>query len=134
MTQRASGSFEVNLAPLATAWSGDTAPLARMSLDKKFTGDLDATSQGEMLSAGTAVKGSAGYVALEKVTGTLHGRTGTFTLQHSGTMNRGAPSLSITVVPDSGSGELVGLMGSMQIIIENKQHSYVLDYSIDGAP
>ena len=133
MTRRASGSFVVKLAPLTAAWGGDAPPLARMSLDKKFTGDLDATSQGEMLSAGTAVNGSAGYVAIEKVSGTLHGRAGTFTLQHGGTMTRGAPSLSVTVIPDSGTGELVGLTGSMQIIIENKQHSYIFDYSLDGA-
>ena len=105
-----------------------------MSIDKRFTGDLTATSQGEMLSAGTAVKGSAGYVAIEKVTGALHGREGTFTLQHSATMNRGAPSLSITVVPDSGTGALAGIAGTMQIIIEHKQHSYIFDYSLDGAP
>jgi hypothetical protein len=105
-----------------------------MSIDKRFTGDLTATSQGEMLSAGTAVKGSAGYVAIEKVTGTLHGREGSFTLQHSATMNRGTPSLSITVVPDSGTGAFAGLAGTMQIIIENKQHSYIFDYSLDGAP
>jgi hypothetical protein len=105
-----------------------------MSIDKKFTGDLEAASQGEMLSAGTAVKGSAGYVAIEKVTGTLHGREGSFILQHNATMNRGAPSLSIAVVPDSGTGALAGIAGTMQIIIENKQHSYTFDYSLDGAP
>jgi len=131
--QRASGPFEVTLAPLAPAWTGDGAPLARMSIDKRFTGNLDATSQGEMLSASTAVKGSAGYVAIEKVTGTLHGREGSFVLHHTGTMNRGVPSLSITVVPDSGTGALVGLTGSMQIIIDNKQHSYIFDYSFNGA-
>lgn len=133
MTERAVGPFEVKLAPLATAWTADAAPLARMSIDKRFTGDLEATSHGEMLSAGTAVKGSAGYVAMEQVTGTLHGREGTFTLQHSATMNRGAPSLSITVVPDSGTGALSGLTGTMQIIIQNKQHSYIFDYSLDAA-
>jgi hypothetical protein len=132
-SQRAAGPFEVKLAPLAPAWPGDEAPLARMSIDKRFTGDLDATSRGEMLSAGTAVKGSAGYVAIEKVTGTLHGREGTFALQHTGTMNRGAPSLSITVIPDSGTGALSGISGTMQITIENKQHSYIFDYTFDGA-
>ena len=132
MTTRASGPFEVKLLPLDTAVGGDAAPLARMSIDKTFTGDLEATSQGEMLSAMSPVQGSAGYVAIEKVTGSLHGRTGTFTLQHSATMNRGAPSLSITVIPDSGTGELTGLSGSMQIIIENKKHSYIFDYSFNG--
>ena len=133
MSQRASGSFEVKLAPLAPAWTGEAAPLARMSIDKNFSGDLDATSQGEMLSAGTAVEGSAGYVAIEKVTGSLHGRDGTFTLLHTGIMNRGAPSLSITVIPDSGTGALSGISGTMQIVIENKQHSYVFDYTLDSS-
>lgn len=132
LIHRAKGSFEVTLAPLAAAWNGDAAPLARMSIDKRFTGDLDATSKGEMLSAGTAVQGSAGYVAIEKVTGTLHGSAGTFVLQHSGTMKRGTPSLSITVIPDSGTGALTGITGSMQINIENKQHSYIFDYSLDN--
>jgi len=127
--KRASGPFEVTLAPLASAWTGDPAPLGRVSIEKQFTGELSATSQGEMLSASGSVKGSAGYVAIEKVTGTLHGREGTFVLQHSGTMNRGVPSLSITVIPDSGTGELAGLTGSMQIIIDNKRHSYIFDYS-----
>ena len=133
MTQRATGPFEVKLLPLDIAWAGDPAPYGRMSIDKQFSGDLAATSQGEMLSAMSSVKGSAGYVALEKVTGTLQGRTGTFVLQHSATMNRGAPSLSISVIPDSGTGELTGISGSMQINIENKKHSYIFDYSIDGA-
>ena len=133
MTQRATGPFNVKLLPLDTAFAGDAPPLGRMSIDKQFSGDLEATSQGEMLAASSAVKGSAGYVAIEKVTGSLHGREGTFTLQHSATMNRGAPSLSITVIPDSGTGDLVGLTGSMQIIIENKNHSYVFDYSLEGA-
>jgi hypothetical protein len=131
--QRASGPFEVTLAPLATAWADDPAPLARMSIEKRFTGDLSATSRGEMLSAGTAVKGSAGYVAIEKVTGTLHGREGTFVLQHAGTMTRGVPALSISVIPDSGTGALAGLTGSMQIIIDNKRHSYIFDYSFADA-
>ena len=131
--QRASGPFEVTLAPLASAWASDPAPLARMSIEKQFTGDLSASSRGEMLSASTAVKGSAGYVALEKVTGTLHGREGTFVLQHTGTMNRGVPTLSISVVPDSGTGALAGLTGSMQIIIDNTRHSYIFDYSFAAA-
>jgi hypothetical protein len=134
LIQRAAGPFEVKLAPLAPAWPDEAAILGRMSIDKQFTGDLNATSQGEMLSVGTAVKGSAGYVAIEKVTGTLHGRDGTFTLQHSATMNRGAPSLSIAVVPDSGTGALTGIAGTMLIIIENKQHSYIFDYTIDDVP
>jgi hypothetical protein len=95
-----------------------------MSIDKKFSGDLEATSKGEMLSAMTDVKGSAGYVALERVSGTLHGRNGTFVLQHTGTMTRGAPELSITVVPDSGTGQLVGLASKMTIKIVEGKHFY----------
>jgi hypothetical protein len=133
LMKRASGPFEVTLAPLASAWPADPAPLGRVSIEKQFAGDLSATSRGEMLSASGSVKGSAGYVAIEKVTGTLHGREGTFVLQHSGTMNRGVPTLSITVIPDTGTGELAGLTGSMQISIDNKRHSYVFDYSFADA-
>lgn len=124
----ASGTFEVKLAPQAT----DAEGLGRMSLDKQFHGDLEATSKGEMLSAMTAVQGSAGYVAIEKVTGTLKGRTGTFVLQHTGLMNRGTPQLTITVVPDSGTGQLEGLTGTMAIQIEGGKHSYTFDYTLPG--
>jgi hypothetical protein len=133
VTQRATGSFEVKLLPLDIAWAGDPPPFGRMSIDKQFAGDLEGSSQGEMLSAMSSVKGSAGYVAIEKVTGALHGRQGTFIFQHSATMNRGAPSLSVTVIPDSGTGDLTGLSGSLQIIIENKKHSYIFEYTLDGA-
>jgi hypothetical protein len=105
-----------------------------MSIDKQFHGDLEATSQGEMLMAGTEVKGSAGYVAMERVTGTLHGRAGAFTLQHSGTMTRGVPQLSVTVVPDSGTGQLVGLAGKMAIKIADGKHFYEFDYTLAEAP
>jgi hypothetical protein len=101
-----------------------------MSIDKQFHGDLEATSKGEMLAAGTDVKGSAGYVAIERVTGALVGRTGTFILQHSGTMTRGEPQQSVTVVPDSGTGELVGLAGKMTTRVADKQHYYEFDYTI----
>lgn len=104
--------------------------LARMSLDKQFFGDLEAGSKGEMLSAGTTTKGSAGYVAIEKVTGALNGKQGSFVLQHSGTMTRGTPQLSVTVVPDSGTDELVGIAGQMKIIIADGKHSYEFDYSL----
>jgi hypothetical protein len=120
------GPFDVKLLPQPT----DTE-LGRMSIDKQFHGDLEGTSKGEMLAAQTAVKGSAGYVAMEKVTGTLKGRKGTFILQHSATMNRGTPQLSITVVPDSGTGDLVGLTGKMNIIIESGKHSYDFEYAIE---
>ncbi len=109
------------------------AGLARMSIEKQFHGTLEGTSKGEMLSAGTTVKDSAGYVALERVSGTLAGNTGTFVLQHSATMNRGTPQLSIKVVPDSGTGQLTGLSGEMAIKIENGRHLYEFDYSIGPA-
>jgi hypothetical protein len=105
-----------------------------MSIDKQFQGDLEATSVGEMLTAGTAVKGSAGYVAVERVSGTLAGRRGTFVLQHTGTMTRGTPQLSVTVVPDSGTGELAGLTGTLAITIADGTHSYDFDYAIDEEP
>lgn len=126
MDRRANGTFEVKLSPQAP---GDDA-LGRMTIDKQFHGDLEAKSQGQMLAAGTAVTGSAGYVALERVAGTLHGRTGSFILQHSGTMTRGVPTLTVTVVPDSGTDELVGLAGTMSILIENGKHSYTLEYTL----
>jgi hypothetical protein len=105
-----------------------------MSIDKQFRGDLEGSSKGEMLSAGTGVKGSAGYVAIERVTGALQGRSGTFVLQHSGTMARGVPQLSITVVPDSGTDGLDGLAGRMTIEIVDGVHSYDFEYTIAGAP
>lgn len=126
VTTHASGTFEVKLAPQAT----DAADLGRMSIDKQFHGDLQAASKGEMLSAMTAVQGSAGYVAMEKVTGSLKGRTGTFVLQHTGLMNRGTPQLTITVVPDSGTGQLEGLSGTMAIQVEGGKHSYTFDYTL----
>ncbi|MEO8152291.1 MAG: DUF3224 domain-containing protein [Rhizobacter sp.] len=131
MSVHASGSFEVKLAPQSTvdAESG----LGRMSLDKVFSGDLQATSKGEMLAASTAVKGSAGYVAIERVSGTLQGRTGSFMLQHLGTMNRGAPQLTITVIPDSGTGELTGIAGRVGIDITDGKHFYTLDYTLPAA-
>ncbi|HEX2077001.1 MAG TPA: DUF3224 domain-containing protein [Longimicrobium sp.] len=125
MRNRASGTFEVKLTPL----DSEGVP-GRMSIDKQFHGDLQGTSRGQMLAAMTGVEGSAGYVAIEEVTGTLAGRSGTFVLQHSGIMNRGAPTLTITVVPDSGTGELAGLEGTMTIEIVNGQHSYAFEYTL----
>ena len=130
MTSRASGTFEVKISPLTPQHKDESAPLGRLSIDKQFQGDLDATSKGEMLAADTEVKGSAGYVAMERVTGKLHGRSGTFVLQHSGTMNRGSPTLSVTIVPDSGTGQLVGLDGKMTIKIEGGKHFYDFQYSL----
>ena len=134
MTKRATGTFDVKLKPLALEDSkAAEASLARLSIDKQFHGDLEGTSKGEMLSAGTPVKGSAGYVAIELVNGKLGGRTGTFILQHTGTMNRGTPELSVTVVPDSGTGELVGLTGKLNIIIADGKHSYDFEYALAAA-
>jgi hypothetical protein len=134
MTTQARGTFEVKLKPMAPPDQAAGSTLGRMSIDKQFHGDLEATSKGEMLSAGTDVKGSAGYVAIERVTGTLSGRPGSFVLQHSGTMSGGTQQLSITVVPDSGSGQLVGLAGTMGINIVEGKHSYDLDYTLPDAP
>lgn len=127
---RAQGRFEVKLTPVVMPYENADPSLGRMSIDKRFEGDLDATSRGEMLSAISAVKGSAGYVAIERVNGTLHGRRGAFTLQHSGTMTRGEPQLTVTVVPDSGTDELAGLSGTMSITIVGKEHSYEFEYSL----
>jgi hypothetical protein len=132
VTTRASGRFDVKLSPQPVLEGLAGANIARMSIDKTFHGDLEATSQGEMLSAGTSVKGSAGYVAMERVEGTLCGCRGTFVLQHSATMTRGAPDLSITVVPDSGTGELTGLAGKMLITITDGKHDYEFEYALAG--
>ncbi len=131
MPTNANGTFEVKTIPQpADPDAGGEAP-GRLLLDKQFHGDLEATSKGTMLAAGTAVKGSAGYVALEIVTGALHGRNGTFILQHTGTMTRGAPQLTITVVPDSGTGQLIGLSGKMSIDRSDGKHSYSFEYTLD---
>jgi hypothetical protein len=134
MTTHARGRFDVKLAPLTLADGQADPSLGRLSIDKRFEGDLDATSRGEMLSAMSAVKGSAGYVAIERVTGSLHGRRGSFTLQHTGTMTRGEPGLVITVVPDSGTGELAGLAGTMSITITGKEHAYEFEYALAPVP
>jgi hypothetical protein len=134
MATQASGTFEVKLTPQPPAEGTEDSTLGRLTIDKQFHGDLEATSVGQMLSAGTGVKGSAGYVAIERVTGTLRGRGGSFVLQHSGTMTRGAPRLTITVVPDSGTGELVGLAGQMAIHIADGKHSYDFEYTLGEVP
>lgn len=126
----ATGTFEVQLTPQAPYDVVDGVALGHIALAKKFAGDLAATAAGEMLSAGGSVKGSAGYVAIERVTGALHGRQGSFVLQHSGTMDRGAPSLSVTVVPDSATGALAGLTGSMKIDIVDGKHLYTFEYAL----
>ena len=126
----AAGTFEVKLIPQDLADKTAGTMLGRLSIDKQFHGDLDAVSKGEMLSAGTSVKGSAGYVAIERVSGTLQGRRGTFVLQHSGAMTRGAAQLSVTVVPDSGTDQLVGLTGKMTIDIVDGKHLYNFEYTL----
>jgi len=131
MTIEASGTFEVKMnVQKADNPEAESAKLGRMSLDKQFHGELEATSTGEMLSVGTEVAGSAGYVAMERVQGTLRGRTGSFALQHSGTMTRGEPQLSVTVVPDSGTGQLVGIAGKMDIKIVEGKHFYEFRYTL----
>jgi hypothetical protein len=130
MTAHATGPFDVKLVPLDPANKTGDNSLGRMSINKQFHGELEATSKGEMLTAGTAVKGSAGYVALERVSGTLQGRSGSFILQHNATMDRGAPHLSINVVPDSGTGQLTGLTGTMNVLIADGKHSYDFNYSL----
>lgn len=135
MTTHASGTFEVKLNPQKPDnKEAESANLVRMSIDKQFHGELEATGKGEMLSAVTDVKGSAGYVAIERVSGTLRGRSGTFVLQHSGTMTRGAAQMSVTVVPDSGTGQLAGLAGKMTIEITDGKHSYEFDYTLPATP
>jgi Protein of unknown function (DUF3224) len=130
-TQHVTGSFDVKIAPQPADETAGSPTITRMLLDKHFHGDLEATSKGTMLAAGSAAKGSSGgYVALEIVTGALKGRTGTFVLQHTGTMTRGTPTLSVTVVPDSGTGQLTGLSGKMSITIADGKHTYDFEYTL----
>jgi hypothetical protein len=130
MNFHASGTFEVVLVPQTLADLEADSTLGRMTIDKTFSGDLQGTSKGEMLTAGRADTGSAGYVAIERVTGTLQGRRGAFALQHSGTMDRGSFQLTITVVPDSGTGELAGIAGAFDVKIVDGKHLYTLDYML----
>ena len=130
----ARGTFEVKLTPLAGEEGAAGAALGRMSIDKQFHGDIEGSSKGEMLTALTGVKGSAGYVAIERVTATISGQKGSFVLQHDGLMNRGAPELSVVVVPDSGTEELAGIGGRMTIKVENGKHFYEFEYSFAGSP
>jgi len=125
----ATGSFEVKIRPQADDFLQGSS-LGRMTIDKQFHGDLEGTSKGEMLTGGEVAKGSAGYVAIEQVTGSLNGRSGSFILQHSGTMTRGTPQLTISVVPDSGTGQLAGLSGTMTIKITDGKHFYDFAYSL----
>lgn len=130
MSQVARGSFTVEMKPQGNASSLEGVDLGRMSLAKEFTGDLVGTSEGQMLTAMTPVQGSAGYVAIERVTGTLHGKSGSFVLQHSGTMHAGDQRLSITIVPASGTGDLAGIAGVLELEIVDGQHDYQLEYTL----
>ena len=129
MSGHATGPFEVKVKPLPAEENVGDPAIARMSLDKQFHGELEATSKGQMLSTGNP-KTSAVYVAIERVSGTLKGRKGSFALYHTGVMTGGAPSLTVTVVPDSGTDELVGLSGSMAINITEGKHSYDFTYTL----
>lgn len=120
------GTFDVKLAPIGAA----DALIANMSIDKTFHGDLQASSLGQMLAFRSGVDGSAGYVAMERVSGTLAGKSGSFTLQHSGLMDKGAQSLSVVVVPDSGTDGLSGLTGTMNIIVTAGKHDYQFRYAL----
>ena len=131
---QANGTFDVKITPQGSGDAVDGTALGKMTLDKTFHGDLEGTGKGEMLTAMTPVKDSAGYVAIERIAGKLNGRTGSFMLQHSGTMTRGAPNLVVRVVPDSGTGELFGIAGTMTIKIEGGKHFYDLAYTLPAKP
>jgi len=130
VTKTASGTFDVKINP-QTDDNPIEPSIGRMTIDKQYHGDIEATGKGQMLTAGTEVQGSGVYVAIEKVTGKLDGKSGSFAMQHSGTMTRGTPNLVITVVPDSGTGELAGLTGKMMINIVDGKHFYEFEYAIE---
>ncbi len=131
--QHAAGPFDVTVTPQGQPEVGNGVTTGRMMIDKRYHGALEGSGSGEMLSAMTTTEGSAGYVAIERVSGKLDGRSGSFVVQHSGTMARGAQALSITVAPDSGDGELAGIAGTMRIRIEERQHFYEFDYVLPDA-
>lgn len=134
ITSRASGTFDVKVTPLPADEKVAGLTVGRLALDKQFAGDLAGTSKGEMMTAETTVEGSGGYVAIERVTGTLEGRAGTFVLMHHGTMQKGGGfKLFVVVVPDSGTGGLAGLTGVLTIVIKDRQHFYELDYTLPDA-
>jgi hypothetical protein len=133
MTAHARGTFDVKVTPQPQD-DAAAGPFGRLFLAKTLHGDLEATSRGQMLASGTGTDGSGAYVALELVSGTLGGRRGTFVLQHNGTMQKNVPTLSVRVVPDSGTDQLAGLSGTMTIIIEGGKHSYEFEYSIETEP
>ena len=130
MTAR--GTFDVKVTPFASD-DGSDATIGRLAIDKNFNGDLEAHSSGQMLGVQSAVEGSAGYVAMEVVTGALHGSQGSFVLQHLGRMQGSNMELRVQVVPDSGTGDLRGIAGSMTIVIEGGKHAYLFDYTLPGS-
>jgi uncharacterized protein DUF3224 len=132
MTIHARGTFDVKVTPQAPDDAAAAGPFGRLFLDKKFHGELDGASRGQMLAAGTGNESSGAYVALEQVTGVLNGRRGSFMLQHNGTMSKGVPTMIVTVVPDSGTEELAGLAGKMTIVIADGKHSYDFEYTLGG--
>lgn len=134
MTLHAKGTFEVKMTPQAPVDGVGDPSVGRMALEKQFSGDLRGTGKGQMLAVGTAVDGSAGYVAMERVHGSLHGREGSFALQHHGVMDRGTATLSITIVPDSGTDGLSGIAGVLSLTIESGVHHYDLAYSLPDVP
>ncbi len=130
MSHRATGTFDVKVAPLES-YNKDDKALGHLGIDKQYHGDLEATAKAEMVAYGTGAPGTSGaIVGIEKVTGKLAGRSGSFVLQHNATMTKGTPEMSVTVVPDSGTGEFAGIGGKMQIILEGGKHSYVFDYTL----
>jgi hypothetical protein len=134
MTRHAEGTFEVKTTPLAPDEAIAGTTIGRFSLTKQFHGDLEAIATGEMLAAGDPAKGNAGYVAIEQVTGTLHGRTGSFALQHIGKMEAGSYKLIVDVVPGSGKGELAGISGTLAITVAAGKHSYIFEYTLPESP
>lgn len=135
-TRHASGTFEVKMKPLSADEKVPGLAVDRYAFEKQLKGGLEGTGKGEMMAPKSAVEGSGGYVAVEEVTGSLDGRRGSFTLIHQGTMRKGTPGfdLAVKVVPDSGTGQLAGLLGTMRIVIEGGKHSYEFDYSLPGLP
>ena len=134
MTMHARGTFEVQIAPLPADAYADAATMGRMTIDKQFSGDIVGIGKGQMLTGMGATKGSAAYVAMERVTGSVDGRDGTFILHHTGVMHQGQQSLTIRVAPDSGTGDLTGIAGTMTITIDGKVHSYDLAYTLPTPP
>ena len=128
------GTFEVQITPLPADEYADAATVGRMLIDKQFSGDITGTGKGQMLTGMGVVKGSAAYSAIERVSGAVSGRSGTFLLQHTGIMHDGAQSLTITIVPDSGTDALAGIAGTFVLTIEDKVHRYDLSYTLPTAP